>query len=673
MIVAPQLDDRRFQDIVDETKKRIPHYCKEWTDHNVSDPGVTLIELFAWMTDIILYRLNQVPDKHTIKFMEMLGIRLLEPIPARAPITFWLSAPQETTVRIPAGTEVASTQTEKEPSIVFSTQADLNIEPPRLAAVLSGLQTGSGERVQYQERNLNRLQTGGEGVDIFSPEPRVGDALYFGFENDLSHHILGFETEWAPGGGAGINPNLPPLVWEASAGAGESRWELCEDGRPEIDSTSGMEVSGRIHVHLPRLARQTVNGKQLFWVRVRVRRLTTEEQQDGMSPYRTTPRLRRVAVTSWGGATVAGHAQHVDRELVGVSDGSPGQRFQLQSTPVLERQPGDTLLVQFDGREQVWEEREDFAESGPRDRHFTLDGVNGEIRLGPAIRQPNGDVKLYGMVPPRDAQLVFQHYRTGGGEAGNVQAGILNTLKTSIPFVTRVANRQPAVGGEDAESLADAMTRAPALLRSRGRAVTESDYEFLAGQALRGATSQTAIGRVKCIQPRPSDAGPAIAGQVYVLIVPRVPDPAGFLSPQQLQPREEDIALLQAYLEERRLLTVRVSVRQPDYRWAAVRVRLRAAPGADQETVHDDVLARLYRYLNPLTGGPDGNGWPFGRDLFEADVSQALQGIANVHFVRKVELFQATPGGAATGNPVESLDVVAHGTIASGRHEVEFV
>ena len=56
MIVAPQLDDRRFQDIVDETKKRIPHYCKEWTDHNVSDPGVTLIELFAWMTDIIKSR-----------------------------------------------------------------------------------------------------------------------------------------------------------------------------------------------------------------------------------------------------------------------------------------------------------------------------------------------------------------------------------------------------------------------------------------------------------------------------------------------------------------------------------------------------------------------------------------------------------------------------------------
>ena len=85
-LVAPKLDDRTFQDIVDEAKKRIPHYCKEWTDHNVSDPGVTLIELFAWMTDIVLYRMNQVPDLHYLQFMEMMGTKLQEPVPACAPV-----------------------------------------------------------------------------------------------------------------------------------------------------------------------------------------------------------------------------------------------------------------------------------------------------------------------------------------------------------------------------------------------------------------------------------------------------------------------------------------------------------------------------------------------------------------------------------------------------------
>src|SRR5512139_3721192 len=103
---VPKLDDRQFQDIVDEAKKRIPYYCREWTDHKVSDPGITLIELFAWMTDIILYRLNQVPDLHTINFLNLMGITLREPSPACAPITFWLSEPQPFAIKIPSGTEV---------------------------------------------------------------------------------------------------------------------------------------------------------------------------------------------------------------------------------------------------------------------------------------------------------------------------------------------------------------------------------------------------------------------------------------------------------------------------------------------------------------------------------------------------------------------------------------
>ena len=70
-LAAPKLDDRNFQQLVDEAKKRIPHYVQEWTDHNVSDPGVTLIELFAWMTETMLYRMNRVPDLHYVKFMEM--------------------------------------------------------------------------------------------------------------------------------------------------------------------------------------------------------------------------------------------------------------------------------------------------------------------------------------------------------------------------------------------------------------------------------------------------------------------------------------------------------------------------------------------------------------------------------------------------------------------------
>src|SRR5579863_6576596 len=116
---APQLDDRRFQDLVDDAKRLVQQRCPEWTDHNVSDPGVTLIETFAFMVDQLLYRLNRVPDRQYVKFLELLGVQLFPPVAARAPVTFWLSAPTPTAVAIPVDTEVATVRTEAEPAVVF--------------------------------------------------------------------------------------------------------------------------------------------------------------------------------------------------------------------------------------------------------------------------------------------------------------------------------------------------------------------------------------------------------------------------------------------------------------------------------------------------------------------------------------------------------------------------
>src|SRR6202051_709670 len=124
---TPSLDDRHFQDIVDQAKLLIPHYTQEWTDHNVSDPGVALIELFAWMTDLLLYRVNQVPDKVYIKFLDLIGIRVDPPRAAGAPVNFYLSAPQLTNVVIPEGTEVATVRTDTSPAIIFTTETDVAI------------------------------------------------------------------------------------------------------------------------------------------------------------------------------------------------------------------------------------------------------------------------------------------------------------------------------------------------------------------------------------------------------------------------------------------------------------------------------------------------------------------------------------------------------------------
>src|SRR5690242_2962474 len=116
-IPAPNLDDRRFQEILDEARRLIPRYCPEWTDHNLSDPGIALLELFSWMTESLLYRVNQVPEKNYIKFLEMVGLTLEPPRSAIVPVTFYLSAAQPTEITIDKGTETATVRTETAPAI----------------------------------------------------------------------------------------------------------------------------------------------------------------------------------------------------------------------------------------------------------------------------------------------------------------------------------------------------------------------------------------------------------------------------------------------------------------------------------------------------------------------------------------------------------------------------
>ena len=84
------LDDRSFQDIVDEAKRMIPQLCPEWTNHNLSDPGVALIELFAWMTEMTLFRLNQVPDVFYTRMLNLLGFEQFPASAAQAELTFWV-------------------------------------------------------------------------------------------------------------------------------------------------------------------------------------------------------------------------------------------------------------------------------------------------------------------------------------------------------------------------------------------------------------------------------------------------------------------------------------------------------------------------------------------------------------------------------------------------------
>ena len=126
MIPPPKLDDRNLNDIVEEAISMIPRYSPEWTNHNPSDPGITLIELAAWMTDLLIYRLNQVPDKNYVAFLNLLGIKLRAPRAAKALVRFTLvegAAKQ----RVPRGTQVSTPRATEEHTVTFETERDVMI------------------------------------------------------------------------------------------------------------------------------------------------------------------------------------------------------------------------------------------------------------------------------------------------------------------------------------------------------------------------------------------------------------------------------------------------------------------------------------------------------------------------------------------------------------------
>ncbi|HYK83876.1 MAG TPA: hypothetical protein VEV19_00825, partial [Ktedonobacteraceae bacterium] len=85
---SPSLDTRTYKELLNEALSRIPVHTPEWTNFNESDPGVTLLELFAFLTENILYRANQIPERNRRKFLSLLGIPLQPASSARGLVTF---------------------------------------------------------------------------------------------------------------------------------------------------------------------------------------------------------------------------------------------------------------------------------------------------------------------------------------------------------------------------------------------------------------------------------------------------------------------------------------------------------------------------------------------------------------------------------------------------------
>ncbi|MEH2135626.1 putative baseplate assembly protein [Nostoc sp.] len=704
---SSNLDDRAFDDLVEECMMRIPRYCPEWTDHNLSDPGITLIELFAWLTDQMLLRFNQVPRKNYVAFLELLGIRLQPPASARTELTFYLSAALPEAYTIPAGLEASTIRTETTEAITFSTDAPLIIGNPRIQHFLTAQTTEDipqslRERVTTSwTRQSNGFWTGNE-QPIFEEEPQPGNCFYLAINSDdpLDANVLEIIFQGAAATPAGINPNQPPRKWEAWDGEnwqpvllqesddktrGFSFYEMAQQGG---NPSQGAEV----RLHLPQIwPVANFTSYRGRWLRCSF--ISTEANESG---YNRPPRIIGLAARSIGGTVRASHSTLIVDERLGISDGTPGQSFQLQTAPILERRENEYILVTpSGGLPQQWTEVRDFADSGPHNFHYTIDSITGTIQFGPLIREPsqlkqhtqmrsriqepsldNTSVQVlennqsehqYGAIPPRGAEIKIVTYRTGGGREGNVQIGAIQFLKSAYPYITSVVNRVPAINGADAESLEQAVMKAPRILRTRDRAVTAEDFEVLTQQAGAGA-----IARVRCL---PANSRRQ-AGIVSLLVVPFANTDAiaqsGGMAPEEFALSNALQERILSYLDERRLLGVQLELQEPNYVGVSVQTEVALEPAYNNpfasEEIRRNLRISLYKYLNPLTGGMDGKGWPFGRPVYTSDIVALLQQTPGVRHLGPVLLFPIRKQGEnwrRQPSPEQLIDPGSEGLICS--------
>ena len=610
----PPLDDRSYDDLRKEARQRIARYTSEWNDFNDGDAGMALVETFVSMTDMLLYRLNRVPLHVRLKFLDMVGITLQAARPAQVYISFAMEQPwPSATVEVPLRTQVAAVADEQG-AIVFETERGLLAFAAELALVQSFI---GGATLDRSTQNLDAATPWA----LFTDSPDPGTALLLGFAYDgafPAHSELAL-TFWLDEG-RGQTPlrcgGVPvvsgvKIAWEAYDG---------RDWRPMsllADETGGFFHSGQVFLRTPAagiMQRSPLGGviAPHYWLRARVVRGGWDR-----APMALAVRINTVRASQ--GETVEG-------EILGGSDGTVQQTLRLGAQPVLE----GTLQLSIDegdGRGfQPWHEVDDFVEPDQTpgldlqarlERHFyVLDRTLGEIRLdGRRAHAPAANPDL------PDASVRADRYRHGGGSRGNVGASTLTSLLTPVAGLDagKTHNLFAADGGADEEGLEAAELRGAQTIRSRSRAVTSADFEQI-------ALAAGPVGRARALALfHPDFPDTPVPGVVTVVIVPDLPGPAPMPSAVLLR-------CVCAALDQTRLLTTEVYVVPPTYLPVRVVAELYADADADPAALKEAALRALTTLFNPLHGGVDGHGWPFGGAIHYSRVHHALllPGIASL-------------------------------------------
>lgn len=765
-LLLPNLDDRSWADLVDEARSLIPVYGPEWTDHNASDPGMTLLELLAWITEMDIYGLNQVVDAERLRFLNLVGVRPKGPRSAHAVLSFVCKTGTPTLLH---SLEFSGMDVNKAESR-YQTLRQITLAPGSLTALQSG---GGAGGVQ----NLTAAWKRRSALLPFGADPQAGSAFYLGLSDPLpmnSPVSLYFtfgdgHSGWtyreqlleqlrrrassckppdnpccgaAPEKGPTMptDESLEPLthygvrtVWEfLTVVGGKQQWLPLNGGSNRVvDETRCFTLDGPVTFQMgtmiPRLLYGAV-GAPLCYLRCRVNTgrydaapVLTDVALNGVAAVQTasvstafviapgcaitygpagppkpmetsafrigfdsTRRVAQLDFTSHGATdplfTVldfrtpqdAGEGSlTLQASLLGFGTGLPVQQVSLQDAPV---RCESVHLYTLEGDVwRTWELREDFLASTRRDADAVLDATSGMVTFG------DGE---HGRVPPRHETsgsnpaccLIIATMQSTRAEEGKLGAGVISTLvdsprnrallasqgsdlATLQAQLTKIANPLPSSNGAAAETLRLAAGRANALIESTERAVSLEDCERLAL-----ATPGTRVARVTAIANlHPGFPCYKAPGVVTVIVLPHLPQ-------GRPTPTAGLLQAVSAFLGRYRVIGTRVEVVGPTYLEVTVQATVRSRQAADKTALQANLVNALNGFFDPLTGGPDETGWPFGRSVYRSEVMKILSEVDSVDCVTELTL-TIGDGAAQCGN----VCLGPTWLVASGVHTIEVI
>ena len=695
-ITIPQIDDRSYSQILNEARARIRVHNPEWTNFNDSDPGITLLQLFAFMTENLLYRSNLIPERNRMKFLKLLGIGMRPASSAVGVVSFADERGPMSTATLPAGFPLLAGK------VGFATQNALDVLPVE-GHVFYRRKLSDAEQAQAGKsytQLFGTFQDGGTSLDFYETVPvnppasaaaiqaislsdatTVDRSLWIALAmrprelataSAVSAEIAGktltlglmpavddTERVLSPGG-SGLSATPARLIYEISSGefAADGKTPLYTrlDARADDDPLQNLTL---VQLTLPEqigvwndldpledgvgdlppsIEDNKLAERVLAWIRLR---LPDDSAGNRSADSQTSPSQK--ASFSWVGINAARVTQRMDvvGEPLGTGSGEPDQAYTLVNKPVL---PGSVRLTVGN---QLWSRTDDLLAAPPE-----VPVADPTLPPRPGSSKPPADPRVFvvdresgeirfgdglrGARPPLGASIVAS-YAWGGGDAGNVGIGSIKTSPV-LPAGFTVSNPLPTWGGAEGETVSEAERNIPKFLRHSDRAVTAEDFKDIVRRA-----PGVDVGRVDVLPIYHPTLGSPAPGVVTLMVVPNDPT-----NPQAPSPSLLFLNAICAWLDPRRLITTEVHVRGPQYVPISVSAGIDVVPGKDIAPVREAVQQAIRLFLSPLAGGQDEQGWPLQKTVEDREVWARAARVDGVAKVRDVFLYDANTVRQAT-------------------------